>query len=71
MRFFLYVRRELFSRSAEKNTHNFDGPKAGSSLHHCDKVSYYVVKANNIAGNHHVNHKESEDLLLICKQLLY
>ncbi|KAL1814706.1 TORTIFOLIA1-like protein 4 isoform X2 [Daucus carota subsp. sativus] len=64
------TRRELFSRNSEENTHNFDGSKAGSSLHLCDEVSDYVAKANNVVGNHHGNHKESEDLLLIRKQLL-
>lgn len=66
----LETRRELFSRNSEGNTHNFDGSKACSSVLSCDEVSESVAKVNIAVENHRDNHKESEDLLLIRKQLL-
>lgn len=66
----LETRRELFSRNSEGNTHNFDGSKACSSVLSCDEVSESVAKVNIAVENHRENHKESEDLFLIRKQLL-
>lgn len=66
----LETRRELFSRNSEGNTHNFDGSKTASSVLSCDEVSESVAKVNIAVQNHRENHKESEDLFLIRKQLL-
>ncbi|KAF5730104.1 putative Microtubule-associated protein TORTIFOLIA1 [Tripterygium wilfordii] len=62
----LETRRALFNKSSDENTHKFSASRVAP----CHEESPESNVLNRDTENHNNNHKESEDLSLISKQLV-
>lgn len=65
------TKRVLFNRNSDDKMHKFGGLRSGSRVAPCHEESHEstVVVGSN-TENHHINHKDTEDLSLIRNQLV-